>query len=128
MKKLFIFLIVLGLLAAGGVIFFTSTSTGQEIWNNWQTSIQESKEKSELERKKEVEDTCRSMIASYKQDVMTYEAFKDNDDEYYRSIGEECRVRANQTAKEYNEYIEKNKDVWKEDWPADISECLIYIE
>lgn len=127
MKKLFIFLIVLGLLAVGGVIFFTSTSTGQEIWNNWQTSIQESKEKSELERKKKVEDTCRSMIASYKKDVITYEGFKDNDDEFYRSIAMEARIRANQTASTYNEYILKNSYVWKDNAPSDIASELEYI-
>ncbi len=127
-KTLIIFFSLVIALGIGIIIFFNATSAGKTAWNNWQASIQEANEKSEYEKRKKVEETCRSMIASYQQDVMTYEAFKDNEDEYYRSIAMEARTRANQTAKEYNEYIEKNKDVLKEDWPADISDCLIYIE
>ena len=112
----------------GLVIFFNATPAGRTVWNNWQASIQEANDKSEYETRKKVEDTCRSMIASYKKDVIAYEAFKDNEDEYYRSIAMDARIRANQTASTYNEYFLKNSYVWKDDVPADISDCLIYIE
>ena len=125
MKKLFVFLIVIALLAIGGVIFFTATPPGQKIWDSMQSSTNDN---SNYETKKDVEDTCRAMIALYKNDANTYRIYKDAETEYYRSIAEDARIRANQTAKEYKEYFEKNKYVWNDNIPKDIPESLEYVE
>jgi len=124
MKKLFIFLIVICLFIAGCVVFFTATPAGQKIWN----SMQSTNDKSESETKKKVEDRCRGMIVAYNNDVHTYELYKDDITEYYRSIAEDARIRANQTASQYNEYFEKNKHVWNGNIPEDIVSELEIIE
>lgn len=69
---------------------------------------------------KKVEDTCRSMIASYKTDKATYEMYKDSDNEEKQSWGEQAKMRANKTANTYNEYVLKNSYVWEGNIPADI--------
>ena len=125
MKKLFIFLIVIALLAIGGVIFFTATPPGQKIWDSMQSSTND---KSNYETKKDVEDTCRAMMASYKNDANTYRIYKDAATEYYRSIAEDARIRANQTVTTYKDYFEKNKYVWEGNAPKDIPESLEYVE
>ena len=124
-------LIILGVtfvtLFIGLVIFFNATPAGRTVWNNWQSTLQVADDKSEYETKKDVEDTCRAMIALYKNDANTYRIYKDAETEYYRSIAEDARIRANQTVSTYNEYILKNKYVWKDNVPSDIALELEYI-
>ena len=69
---------------------------------------------------KKVEDSCRSMIASYKTDKATYEMYKDSENEEKQSWGEQAKMRANKTANTYNEYILKNSYVWEGNIPEDI--------
>lgn len=124
-------LVILGVtivtLFIGLVIFFTATPAGRKVWNNWQASIQVADDNSNYETKKDVEDTCRAMIALYKNDANTYRIYKDAETEYYRSIAEDARIRANQTASTYNKYVLKNKYVWKGNVPSDIVLELKYI-
>ena len=72
------------------------------------------------ERLKKVEDTARAMIATYKSDKLTYEAYKNTD--------AEAKIRANRTAVAYNEYILKNSFQWKGNIPSDIYNQLEIIE
>ena len=73
---------------------------------------------------KKVEDTCRSMIASYKTDKATYEMYKTSDNEEKQSWAEQAKMRANKTANTYNEYILKNSYVWEGNIPEDIDRNL----
>lgn len=72
------------------------------------------------ETKKKVEDTCRAMISSYESDKLTYEQYKDSDNEEKQSWAEQAKMRANKTASTYNNYILKNKFVWNDNIPEDI--------
>lgn len=69
---------------------------------------------------KKVEDTCRSMISSYKTDVATYTQYKNSDNEEKQGWSEQAKMRANKTANTYNEYILKNSFVWQGNVPSDI--------
>lgn len=72
------------------------------------------------ETKKKVEDACRAMISSYESDKLTYEQYKDSDNEEKQSWAEQSKMRANKTASTYNNYILKNKFVWNDNIPEDI--------
>ena len=78
--------------------------------------------------RKKVEDTCRSMIASYESDKMTYEQYKDSDNDDKSSWAEQAKMRANRTANSYNEYILKNSYVWEDNIPSDIDYSLPIVE
>lgn len=69
---------------------------------------------------KKVEDTCRAMQASYEADRLTYEQYKDSDNEEKQSWAEQAKMRANKTAATYNSYILENSFVWKDAVPDDI--------
>lgn len=77
---------------------------------------------------KKVEDTCRSMISSYEADRLTYEQYRDSDNEEKQSWAEQAKMRANKTAASYNNYILENSFVWSGNVPADIADELKYIE
>lgn len=77
---------------------------------------------------KKVEDTCRSMIASYESDKLTYEQYKDSTNEEKQSWAEQAKMRANTTASSYNNYILKNSFVWNDNIPSDIRMKLPYLE
>lgn len=79
------------------------------------------------ETKKKVEDTCRSMIASYESDKLTYEQYKDSDNEEKQSWAEQAKMRANKTASTYNNYILENSFVWENNVPSDIFTNLNYL-
>jgi hypothetical protein len=77
---------------------------------------------------KKVEDTCRSMIASYTSDKMMYETYINSIDPEKVGWAEQAKIRANKTASTYNNYILRNKYVWKNNIPDDIRMELEYIE
>lgn len=77
---------------------------------------------------KEVEDTCRAMIASYTADKMRYETYAASDSAERQEWAEQAKIRANATAAKYNEYFLKNSFVWKDNIPSDIAAELPYIK
>lgn len=101
---------------------------GVRFFNNWEFSLRKADDATNYETLKEVEDTCRAMIASYESDRLTYEQYKDSDDEEKQSWAEQAKMRANKTASSYNNYVMKNSFVWKNNIPIDIYAELEYIE
>lgn len=101
---------------------------GVRFFNNWEFSLRKADDATDYETLKEVEDTCRAMIASYESDRLTYEQYKDSDDEEKQSWAEQAKMRANKTASSYNNYVMKNSFVWKNNVPADIYVELEYIK
>lgn len=128
MKKATAVLLALFLVALIGTsIFFSSTPAGKAMWNNWFFAVQKADDRTNYETCKEVEDSCRAMIASYTSDKLTYEQYKDSDNEEKQSWAEQARMRANKTAASYNEYVLKNSFVWEGNVPSDIVGNLPYI-
>ena len=101
-------------------IYFGATPSGRATWNNWFHDVQKTDDDTNYKTLKKVEDTCRSMISSYEADKLTYEQYKDSDNEEKQSWAEQAKMRANKTASSYNNYILKNSYVWKNNVPADI--------
>lgn len=121
-------LIVLAVLVIGLPIFFGATPAGKAMWNNWFYDVQKVDDRTNYDTLKKVEDTCRSMMASYNTDKQAYEQYKDSDNEEKQSWAEQAKMRANKTAATYNEYILKNSYVWKYAVPDDIAGRLPYLE
>lgn len=122
--------IFLTLIFVGGIglsIFFNATPTGKAMWNNWFHAVQKADDDTNYKTRKKVEDTCRSMIASYNADKLTYEQYKDSDNEEKQSWAEQAKMRANKTASSYNEYILKNSYVWENNVPSGIDYKLDFL-
>ena len=118
---------IISVILIGAIIFFGFTPGGRSVWNSYTHSLEKTDE-NQYETKKQVEDTARSMIASYKSDVATYEQYKDSDNEEKQSWAEHAKMRANRTANSYNEYILKNSYVWEDNIPSDIDYSLPIVE
>ena len=95
--------------------------------NSWDFIGRKVDDATKYESLKKVEDTCRSMIASYESDKLTYEQYKDSEDEEKQSWAEQAKMRANKTASSYNNYILENSFLWSGNVPKDISEKLDYL-
>lgn len=111
-----------------GITVFFNTPTGRGIINTYFYNMQKVDDSTNYYTMKEVEDTCRAMIASYNTDRLTYEQYRDSDSEEKQSWAEQAKMRANKTASSYNNYILKNSYVWSGNIPEDIKEELEYIE
>jgi len=98
------------------------------IRNRYDYAMQKADDATNYKTLKEVEDTCRAMIASYEADRLIFEQYKDSDNEEKQSWAEQAKMRANRTATQYNEYIRKNSFVWADNVPDDIDERLEYVE
>lgn len=98
------------------------------IRNSYDYAVQKADDATNYKTLKEVEDTCRAMIASYEADRLIFEQYGDSDSEEKQSWAEQAKMRANRTAAQYNEYIRKNSFVWAENVPDDIDEKLEYVE
>ena len=128
MNKVVSVVIVITIIATTGIsIFFGATPAGKAIWNNWFHAVQKVDDDTNYKTRKKVEDTCRSMIASYNSDKLTYEQYKDSDNEEKQSWAEQAKMRANKTASTYNNYILKNSYVWEDNIPSDIYMALDFI-
>lgn len=119
---------IFSVIVIGLCLFFGATPSGKSVWNNWFHAVQKADDATNYETRKKVEDTCRSMIASYNSDKLTYEQHKDSDNEEKQSWAEQAKMRANKTATSYNEYILKNSYVWEDNIPSDIDYKLPLIE
>lgn len=120
--------ILLVVVFIGLPIYFACTPSGVAAWNNWTHRLQKVDDDTNYRTLKKVEDTCRSMIASYNSDKLVYEQYQDSESEEERSWAAQAKMRANKTASTYNNYILKNSYVWKSNVPADIYATLPYIE
>ena len=118
---------IISVIFIGAIIFLEFTPGGRSVWNSYTHSLEKADE-NQYETKKQVEDTARSMIASYKSDVATYEQYKESDNEEKQSWAEQAKMRANRTANSYNEYILKNSYVWEDNIPSDIDYSLPIVE
>lgn len=112
----------------GLVLFFAVNPLGVMSWNSWFGLVQKADDATNYETLKQVEDTCRSMIASYEADRLTYEQYKDSEDDEQQSWAEQAKMRANRTASTYNNYILENSYVWSGNVPNDIDSELDYLE
>lgn len=122
------FIIAICILFVFALIFFGLTPIGRAAWNAWFTQVQKADDSTRYETMKKVEDTCRSMIASYESDKLTYEQYKDSDNEEKQSWAEQAKMRANKTASSYNNYVLENSFVWEDNIPNDIKGNLPYLE
>ena len=128
MRKFGIVIAVVGLI--GLIVFsvyFSVTPTGKAQWNTWFHTVQKADDATNYATLKKVEDTCRAMISSYNSDKLTFEQYKDSENEEKQSWAEQAKMRANKTASTYNNYILKNNYVWKGDVPSDIYMELDYL-
>jgi hypothetical protein len=126
-----VFLTILGVILLAGIIagiYFGCTPSGKAAWNKYKHTLQEVDDKTNYETKKKVEDTCRAMISQYEADKLKYEQYKDSDNEEKQSWAENAKLRANDTAASYNNYILENSYVWEDNIPADIKTKLEYID
>ena len=117
--KLIIAVIVLVVL----VLLFFSPAIIKAV-NKWDAANKAANNATSYEVLQQVENTCRSMIASYNSDKLTYEQYKDATDDYGKQLADQAKMRANKTASEYNNYMLKNNYVWKDDIPIDINNEL----
>ena len=118
MKK---FLIISVLLLAVSCNPFTPING---LFNKIDYELEKQNDSQRYERRKQVEDTARSMVASYESDKQTYITMKDVNKE----VSLQAKIRANSTAISYNEYMLKNSFLWADNIPADIKTKLEIIE
>lgn len=123
---LFGILCVVAIIGVG--IYFGATPSGKAKWNNWFHAVQKADDATNYETKKKVEDSCRAMISSYETDKLTYEQYKDSENEEKRGWAEQAKMRANKTASTYNNYVLSNNYVWKDNVPPDICMKLEFLE
>ena len=126
-----------GFLITIGVIILVIILTVIGVFGGWFNTLFTNKvdyidrkieDRTSYDTRKKVEDTCRSMIASYKTDKATYEMYKTSDNEEKQSWAEQAKMRANKTANTYNEYILKNSFVFEGNIPTDIETRLMIID
>ena len=124
MEKLYIGLAVVLLI---GILFIVWNPIGRGLWNANQYAVQKVDDATSYRTKKQVEDTCRAMIASYTSDKLKYEQYASSENAEQRSWGEQAKMRANQTAATYNEFMLKNSFVFEGNIPKDIRTELEYL-
>lgn len=105
------------------VLFFAANPFGVMAWNSWFGLVQKADDATNYETRRQVEDTCRSMIASYQSDRLVYEQYNGGSEEQ-QSWADQAKMRANKTAVTYNEYVLKNSYVWAGNIPNDIDHEL----
>ena len=127
MSKRVLVLIVIAVVLVLVTFFFSCVPAGKAMWNNWFFEVQKADDATNYTTRKKVEDTARSMLATYEADKMIYEQYKDSENSDEKSIANQALTRANRTAASYNNYILKNNFVWEGNIPEDIQQELPYL-
>lgn len=119
---------ILSVLLLVVIIFFTMTSTGRGLFNTYQFGLQKMDDRTQYESLKRVEDEARAMMASYQADKIKYEQYKTSTVPEQIGWGEQAKMRANQTAATYNNFMLKNSFLFKENLPYDLRYELPILE
>ncbi len=127
-KFLYIMLGIVLVIVLIFIVYVTFFPTGRALINSYSNTMQKVDDATLYETRKQVEDTARASIASYKTDKATYEQYKDSDDPEKQSWAEQAKMRANKTANIFNEYMLKNSYVFEGNIPADINYQLEILE
>ena len=106
------------------LLLYACSPVGRGIININQYAVHKVDDATNYKTLKEVENTARAMIASYESDKLMYEQYHNSDSEEQKSWASQARNRANRTASTYNNYVLKNKYVWKDAIPSDIKDTL----
>ena len=117
--KVFITIILTLVVALG--IFVGFTPVGRAMFNTYGFMMQKVDDRTLYETRKKVEDSARAMISAYKADALKYEQYKNFTDKEQFNWGEQAKMRANQTATIYNEFMLKNNFVFEGNIPGDIN-------
>ena len=120
--------LAVALIVLGVIVFITLTPIGRSIWNTNMHAVQKTDDATNYQTLKKVEDNCRAMIASYTEDKLIWEQYRDSDSKEQRSWADQAKIRANSTATNYNEFVLKNSYVWKDNVPEDIRKELEYLK
>lgn len=123
MKKILLALGVLGLIA----LIFAAGPIVKAVKNRYDYNVQKADDATNYKTLKEVEDSCRAMMASYESDRLIFEQYKDSEKDNELEWAAQAKMRANRTAATYNEFVRKNSFVWKDAVPDDIDEKLEYL-
>lgn len=127
-KKTAIVIAFLFVIALSFGIWISFSPVGRGAWNLWMGAVQKVDDSTSYRTRKQVEDTCRAMVASYEADKLTYQQYKDSENAEKQSWAEQAKMRANKTAATYNNYILENSFVWIGNVPVDIKDELPYLE
>jgi len=119
------FVFVIGIIFLG--LWFGLTPKGRMAWNNWFHAVQVADDNTNYETLQQVENTARAMIASYNNDKLIWLQYKDSEVSEQVSWANQAKMRANQTASTYNNYILQNDYVWANNIPSDIAYSLAYL-
>ena len=127
-KKTTIIIVGITLIIVGVILFFVLTPSGRKEWNNTMYELHKVDDATLYSTRKQVEDTCRSMMSRYTSDSLIYNQYKESDNAEKQGWAEQAKMRANKTAASYNEYVLKNSFVWQGNIPADIKNSLDYLK
>ena len=119
--------LICGIVVIAAVIGYLFVPSSRAEWNTLFYNVQKADDATSYQTRKKVEDTCRSMIASYESDRLTYEQYRESDNEEKQSWAEQAKMRANKTAATYNNFILENSFVWSGNVPNDIRQSLDYL-
>lgn len=112
---------VIGTILICFILFITFTPAGRATWNNYTHGMQKVDDATLYKTRQKVENEARAMVASYKADKLKYEQFKASPDKQQQEWGEQAKMRANQTASIYNNYMLTNRYVFEGNIPPDIN-------
>lgn len=121
-----IILCVIGVVVLLAIALAISPEWRREV-NGIAYEIQKADDATNYNTVKQVEDTCRAMIASYEADKQTWLQYKDSESAEQRGWAAQAMMRANRTAATYNTYILENSFVWADNVPEDIDMKLPYL-
>ena len=125
--KVKVFIILICILILAFFVLLESSTDFRAFVNRIDYRLKKVDEATNYDSLKKVEDTCRTMIASFISDKMIFEQYNGQAGER-QSWADQAKMRANKTAAVYNEYILKNNFIWEYNVPRDILTSIDYIE
>lgn len=127
-EKVFFIIMAAVTIIAFGIMLLVSQFGAKAFWNTYDAELQKVDDATNYKTRKKVEDTARAMIANYEADKLTWQQYKDSENEEKRSWADQALMRANRTAAQYNNFYLENSFVWSGNIPKDIRTELEYLE
>lgn len=106
------------------VILVVAAPDIRRAYNNWRHGVNVAHDETDYETLRSVENTARAMISSWNADRNRWLLYNESDDATQQEWASQARMRANNTASTFNNFILENNYIWRHGVPEDLRERL----
>ena len=119
-----VFITILSVVLIAAIVFFGFTPVGRGVFSRYEHDLTKEEQDNNYANRKAVEDSARATLTDYNRNLALYNQYKDDESDFGKQMAAAYKTQAITDATKYNDYITKNRYLWKDNLPPDLPNFL----